>query len=173
MSRRHGGGPPPGRHGLLWSFRFALRGVAWGLRTQRNLRIHFAAAGLVLLASAAFPVSRIEGIFLLGAVVAVPVAELFNTALEAAVNLAVDRIHPLARVAKDVAAAAVLLSSVYAVGVGLLVFGEHLLALRFRERAPFAIACALPFALALAWPLLRSLAARRPRRDEGSPRAGG
>ena len=163
MSRPHGGGPPPGRHGLLWSFRFALRGVGWGLRTQRNLRIHLAAAGAVLLASAAFPVSRLEGLFLLGAVVAVPAAELFNTALEAAIDLATDRIHPLARVAKDAAAAAVLLTSLYAVGVGLLVFTDDLFALRVRGQAPLALACALPFALALAWPLLRSLS-RSPRR---------
>ncbi len=149
-------GPGHGRHGVARSFRFAAAGLAFALRTQRNLRIHFAAAGLVLVASAALPVSRMEGLLLLTAVVIVPLAELFNTAIEAAVDLATTRFHPLARTAKDVAAAAVLLGSVYAVCVGVLVFAGKLWPPQLRAHGAAWAAAAAPFAFALAWPLLRS-----------------
>lgn len=149
-------GPGHGRHGVAKSFRFAAAGLAFALRTQRNLRIHFAAAGLVLLASAALAVSALEGLLLLTAVVIVPLAELFNTAIEAAVDLATTRFHPLARTAKDVAAAAVLLASCYAVAVGVLVFEGKVLPPDLRPHAAAWAAAAAPFALALAWPLIRS-----------------
>ena len=149
-------GPAHGSHGLAASFRFAAAGLTWALRTQRNLRLHFAAAGLVLLAAAGLAVSRLEALALLVALVLVPVAELFNTAIEAAVDLATPRFHPLARAAKDVAAAAVLVTSIFAVGVGLLVFADKLWPLAPRPGAPGWMAAAAPFSLALCWPSLRS-----------------
>jgi diacylglycerol kinase (ATP) len=158
-------GPGHGRHGVAKSFRFAAEGLALALRTQRNLRIHFAAAGAVLLASAALAVSALEALLLLTAVVIVPLAELFNTAIEAAVDLATTRFHPLARTAKDVAAAAVLVASVYAVGVGLIVFAGKLWPPQLRQHGAAWAAAAAPFAFALAWPLLRSLV--RPRQSAG------
>lgn len=149
-------GPGHGRHGISASFRFAGEGLAFALRTQRNLRIHFAAAGAVLLLAAALPVSALEGLVLVGAVALVLVAELFNTALEAAVDLATDRFHPLAKVAKDVAAAAVLVASVGAAAAGVLVFAGHAWPLQLRPHAGAWVLAAAPFSLALAWPLVRS-----------------
>ncbi|WP_373045275.1 diacylglycerol kinase family protein [Vulgatibacter sp.] len=150
-------GPAYGRHGLGKSFRFAAQGLAFALRTQRNLRIHFAAAGLVLFAAAALPVSRIESLLLLGAMVLVPLAELFNTAIEAVVDLAAPHFHPLAKTAKDVAAAAVLLASAFALGIGVLVFAEKLWPLQVREGAAGYAAAVAPLALALFWPFCRGL----------------
>jgi len=154
-------GPGYGRHGLAASFRFAAAGLAFALRTQRNLRIHFAVAGVVLLAAAGLAVSRGEALALLVALVLVPLAELFNTAIEAAVDLATASFHPLARTAKDVAAAAVLLASIFAVGVGLLVFAGKLWPLAPRPGAPLWMALAAPFSLALCWPALRFRGERR------------
>lgn len=111
---------------LLWSFNYAIQGMVYALRTQRNMRLHALAAAVVLVSAVVLHVSRIEAIALLFTISLVFVAELGNTAVEAAVDLATDRFDPLAKTAKDVAAAAVLVSSLAAVAVGYLVFFERL-----------------------------------------------
>src|SRR5919198_4149535 len=90
------------------SFRFALNGILLSFRTQRHLRIHFVAAVLVLIAGFVWRLSRAELLALVFAIAGVIVAELFNTAIEAAVDLVTTDYHPLAKVAKDVSAGAVL-----------------------------------------------------------------
>ena len=72
------------------------------LRTQRNMRIHFAAAVAVLIAALAFDVSRLELIALLLAIAFVLFAEMVNTAIEAAVDVASTSFDPMAKLAKDV-----------------------------------------------------------------------
>ena len=113
----------------LASFQHAFAGWAHVLRSQPNAWIHAfitaAAAGLGLF----FGLSRLEWILLLLTVTMVWLAEFFNTALEALVDLASPEPHPLAGTAKDVAAAAVLISACAATLVGLLLFGPHLLQL--------------------------------------------
>lgn len=111
------------------SFQFAGRGLVWALRSQRNLRIHFFLAILVLLLAAAVRLGRVQLAVLTLTVAMVLVAELFNTALEAATDLLSPEYDEVARIAKDVAAGAVLVGSVAAVGVGVLVFYEPLFAL--------------------------------------------
>ncbi|MBM3676922.1 MAG: phosphatase PAP2 family protein [Actinobacteria bacterium] len=107
---------------LLESFNFAFEGIIHVLRTQRNMRIHFLVATLVLVAALVFDVSRLELIALLLAIAFVLVAEMINTAVEAAVDVASTSFDPMAKLAKDIAAGAVLISSLTAVGVGYLVF---------------------------------------------------
>jgi diacylglycerol kinase (ATP) len=107
---------------LFQSFNYATEGVIHALRTQRNLWIHFAIAVAVLIAALAFGVSRIELIVLLLAITFVLVAELVNTAIEAAVDVASTSFDPLAKLAKDIAAGAVLIAALNAVAVGYLVF---------------------------------------------------
>ena len=92
------------------------------LRTQRNMRIHFAVAAGVLIAALAFDVSRLELIALLLAISFVLIAEMLNSAVEAAVDVASTSFDPLAKLAKDVAAGAVLVAAVNAVAIGYLVF---------------------------------------------------
>lgn len=111
---------------LLWSFNYAIEGIVYTLRTQRNMRLHIIAATLVLGAGVAFHVSRFELIALLLTISLVLVAELANTALEATVDMTTERFDPLAKTAKDVAAGAVLIASLNAVAVGYLVFFGHL-----------------------------------------------
>jgi len=92
------------------------------LRTQRNMRIHFLIAVAVLIAALAFDVSKIELIVLLLSIAFVLIAEMINTAVEAAVDIASTSFDPMAKLAKDIAAGAVLIAAVNAVAVGYLVF---------------------------------------------------
>lgn len=109
-------------HSLLWSFNYAIEGIVYALRTQRNMRLHVTAALLVLGGSLFFRISRLEFIAILFAIVFVFVSELMNTAIEAAVDVATQSFDPIAKVAKDVAAGAVFIASVNAVIVGYIVF---------------------------------------------------
>jgi diacylglycerol kinase (ATP) len=110
------------RQTIFDSFNNATEGVIHALRTQRNLWIHFAVAAGVLVAAVAFGVSKIELMVLLLAVTFVLVAELVNTAIEAAVDVASTSFDPMAKLAKDIAAGAVLIATLNAVAVGYLVF---------------------------------------------------
>ncbi|MFL5947793.1 MAG: diacylglycerol kinase, partial [Gaiellaceae bacterium] len=107
---------------LLESFNFAFEGIIHVLRTQRNMRIHFLAAVIVLVAAVAIGVSRLELIALLLAIAFVFIAEMINSAIEQAIDVATTSFDPLAKLAKDVAAGAVLIATVNAVAVGYLVF---------------------------------------------------
>jgi diacylglycerol kinase (ATP) len=107
---------------ILESFNFAIEGIIHVLRTQRNMRIHFAVAIGVLIAALAFDVSRLELIALLIAIAFVLIAEMINTAVEAAVDVASTSFDPMAKLAKDIGAGAVLIASINAIAVGYLVF---------------------------------------------------
>ncbi len=114
--------PPRRRPTLLQSFNNATEGIIHALRTQRNLWIHFAIAAAVLVAAVAFGVTKIELISLLLAITFVLVTELVNTAIEATVDVASTSFDPMAKLAKDIAAGAVLVAALNAVAVGYLVF---------------------------------------------------
>lgn len=115
--------PAPGRAPtLLDSFNYAFEGIIHVLRTQRNLRIHFLAAIVVFAAAIVLGVGRMQLIALLLAVAFVLVAEMINTAIEGAIDVSTTSFDPNAKLAKDIAAGAVLIASVTAVAVGFLVF---------------------------------------------------
>ena len=107
---------------IIESFNFAIEGVIHVLRTQRNMRIHFAIAVAVLAIAVAVKVSREELIALLLSITFVLVAEMINTAIEGTIDAATTSFDPMAKLAKDIAAGAVLIASVNAVAVGYLVF---------------------------------------------------
>jgi diacylglycerol kinase (ATP) len=110
------------RPSVLESFNFAIEGVIHVLRTQRNMRIHFAAAVAVIVISVAVGVSKMELIVLLLSIAFVLIAEMINTAIEGTIDAATTSFDPMAKLAKDIAAGAVLIASVNAVAVGYLVF---------------------------------------------------
>ena len=112
------------RPSLLDNFNYAFEGIIHVLRTQRNMRIHFAAAGVVLVSAVAIGVSRIELIALLLAIAFVLIAEMINTAIEGAVDVSTTSFDPNAKLAKDIAAGAVLIATVTAVAIGYLVFSR-------------------------------------------------
>jgi diacylglycerol kinase (ATP) len=86
------------------------------------MRIHFLAAVAVLVAALAFDVSRLELIALFLAISFVLIAEMVNTAIEATVDVASTSFDPMAKLAKDIAAGAVLIAAVNAIAIGYLVF---------------------------------------------------
>lgn len=121
--RRAAAQPAPGRApSLLDSFNYAIEGIIHVLRTQRNLRIHLIAAVLVFAAAVAVGVTRLQLIALVLAIAFVLVAEMLNTALEGVIDLSTTSFDPNAKLAKDIAAGAVLIASITAVAVGFLVF---------------------------------------------------
>ncbi len=107
------------------SFNFAFEGIIHVLRTQRNMRIHFTAAAAVLVAAIATGVDRLELIALLLSISFVLITEMVNTAIEASIDVATTAFDPLAKLAKDIAAGAVLISTVNAIAVGYLVFSDQ------------------------------------------------
>jgi diacylglycerol kinase (ATP) len=115
-----------GAPSLLESFNFAFEGVIHVLRTQRNMRIHFMIATGVLVAAVALGVSRIELIVLLISIAFVLIAEMINTAIEGAVDVSTTSFDPNAKLAKDIAAGAVLIATVNAVAIGYLVFSDQI-----------------------------------------------
>jgi diacylglycerol kinase len=110
----------------LTSFRYAFAGLAYVLRSQHNAWIHGAITVLVVLMSFWLGLSRNEWALIVVTITVVWTAEILNTAIEATVDLISPQPHPLARIAKDCAAAAVLVTAGMAVVIGLLLLGPAL-----------------------------------------------
>ena len=114
------------RPNLLQSFNWAFDGIVHALRRERNMWIHFGAAMLVLLAALFFSLTRLEVIALFVAISFVLITEMLNTSIEHVVDLVTDELDPRAKIAKDVAAGAVLVATINAVAVAYLVFYDKL-----------------------------------------------
>jgi diacylglycerol kinase len=112
---------------LIASFRFAMQGVAYAFRTQRNVRVHALITLAVVVVGLLVGLSLDQWAILAVTVALVVQAELFNTALEAVVDHVSPEFHALAKVAKDCAAGAVFVSAILAVFVGVLVIGPRLI----------------------------------------------
>ena len=110
------------------SLGYALAGWLYMLRHQKNTRIMALASIVVFVVALWLQIDFVEWAILVVAITGVWMAEFLNAAVEAVVNLASPEFHPMAKVAKDVAAAAVLLGAVASVIIGLLILGPPLLA---------------------------------------------
>lgn len=108
------------------AFRYAFAGWCYVLRTQRNAWIHALASVVVIGLGFGLKIDRRDWVFILLTIALVWMAEFINTALEAVVDLASPDQHHLARIAKDVGAAAVLIAAGTSVLVGLLILGPPL-----------------------------------------------
>jgi diacylglycerol kinase (ATP) len=108
------------------SFNNAAEGIIQVLRTQRNMRIHFGVAFVVLVAALVVNVTKLELVALLISITFVLIAEMLNTGIEAAIDISTTSFDPMAKIAKDIAAGAVLIASMNAVAVGYLVFAGKL-----------------------------------------------
>jgi diacylglycerol kinase (ATP) len=114
----------------LWeSFRFAFQGFVYSFKTQRNFRVHCLASVILGILIAILDFELYQILFLLSAAFFVLISELFNTAIEKTIDLYTAEYHPLAKIAKNCAAAAVLMSALYAIVVGVLVMVLRLLEL--------------------------------------------
>ncbi|MCS7260850.1 MAG: diacylglycerol kinase family protein [Anaerolineae bacterium] len=110
----------------LSSFHHAWDGLWYVVRTQRNVRVHLAALVLAVGLGIVVQLSRLEWVLLTLVIGAVLAAEWFNTAIEATIDLVTTQYHPLAKVAKDAAAAGVLVTALVAIVVGVLMLGVPL-----------------------------------------------
>ncbi|MDX6427581.1 MAG: diacylglycerol kinase, partial [Gaiellaceae bacterium] len=104
------------------SFNNATEGIIHVLRTQRNMRIHFAVAFFVIVAALIVNVTKLELIALCISITFVLIAEMLNTGIEAGIDIATTSFDPMAKIAKDIAAGAVLIASINALIVGYFVF---------------------------------------------------
>lgn len=110
------------RKKLRNSFKYAFEGVHRELKEEQNLKIHILIMILVIIAGFILKLSPMEWIIciiLFGFVIAL---ELINTAIELTVDLAMPEIHPKAKAAKDIAAAAVLVSATCSIIIGVIIF---------------------------------------------------
>ncbi len=123
---------PSKSNGFRASFGNAFKGFGSALLTERNMKIHFAAAVLAILAGFVLRISLIEWCLIMIVIAMVIVAELFNTAVECTVDLVQPEQHELARRAKDISASAVLAAAVCSVIIGAAIFGPKILLLLSR-----------------------------------------
>ncbi len=110
----------------LKSLKFAIEGLFTMLREENNARFHLLATVCVVGLGIYMNLSKTDWLWISLAIAIVWILEAINTALEALVNLASPEIHPLAKKAKDVAAAAVLFGAIWAVVVGVIVFWGYI-----------------------------------------------
>ncbi|MCH3964681.1 MAG: diacylglycerol kinase [Clostridium sp.] len=111
---------------LLDSFNYAIQGIIYSVRTQRNMKIHMIAALLVLVLCFFYDLSKIELLAITITITMVIMAELFNTAVEFAIDATTNYYHPLAKIAKNVAAGGVLITAINAILVGYIIFWDKL-----------------------------------------------
>ena len=157
---------------MVESFNYAINGIIETVRTQRNMKIHIFAALCVLLACFLFDVSKIEFLILAITITLVLGAEIINTAIEATIDMSTNHYHPLAKIAKNASAGAVLVTAVNALLVGYIIFWDKISNLSYdvihkvKESEPYMIFIALVFVV-LATLIIKSIF------GEGTPLRGG
>jgi diacylglycerol kinase len=114
------------------SFRAALRGFGWLILSERHFQLHLVAAVAAILLGLILGLTGVEWAILVVTIGFVLVAEAINTAIEHTIDLTVHQIHPLARTAKDIGAAAVLIAAAISVLIGCFLFLPKLIALLHR-----------------------------------------
>ncbi len=116
----------PDKGDLVASFRYAMEGLWYVLRAERNARIHLIMAVLVILVGAWLQLSAIEWVLMIAAIALVFAGEMLNTVVELTIDLITPERNSLAKRAKDVAAGAILVAAVAAAVMGLLILGPRL-----------------------------------------------
>lgn len=113
------------------SFNYAIEGIIYAVRTQRNMRIHMLVSLLILTACFFYNLSKGEILILTLSITLVIFAELINTAIECTIDIISNYYHPLAKIAKNTAAGAVLVTAINAIFVGYLIFWDKLSVITF------------------------------------------
>jgi diacylglycerol kinase len=110
---------------LIFSFKNALHGLWYVIEKEQNFRIELLAGLLVIIVMLFTGLQRFEMIAILLMVFAVLILEILNTSVERIVNMFKPRLHPYARIIKDITAAAVLLASIGSVIIGIIIFWPY------------------------------------------------
>jgi len=111
------------------SFANAFNGLFWAFHNQINFKRHLIALILVVIVGFLLQISHYEWLLVITVIYSVIVVELINTSLEQTTDAITQEYHPKIKKAKDIAAAAVLAYAIYALTIGLLIFGPKILAL--------------------------------------------
>jgi len=112
---------------LVDSFNFAIEGLISALKDEKHMKVHILAAIIIVILAIIINASKVEILIISLSVSFVIITELVNTAVEAIIDLVSPERHPLAKLAKDVAAGAVLVAAINALCVGYLLFYDKLL----------------------------------------------
>lgn len=107
---------------LINSFKYAIDGLKYAFLYEQNLTVHIIATIFVVFAGFIFKISAIEWLVLFLIIGLVIATELINTSIEATIDLVTDEINPIAKIAKDTAAAAVLVFGLTSLLVGAVIF---------------------------------------------------
>ena len=107
---------------LISSFKYAFQGIQYAFTTQRNIKVHFAIGIIVLLLGIYLKLNLLEWCILFLTINMVITGEMINTALEKTIDLVTEEYRILAKIVKDVAAGAVLISDIFSVIIGILLF---------------------------------------------------
>lgn len=109
------------------SFGYALRGIVYIFKTERNFRFHVGVGFVIVLLMIYYHVTVPQAVFLTYAIGSVLILEIINTVLERVTDILKPRVHPYAAVMKDLMAAAVLIAAIGAVIAGILILGPYVL----------------------------------------------
>jgi diacylglycerol kinase (ATP) len=112
---------------IFYSFKYAIEGLIYSIETQRNMRIHLFMCILISSIGIFLKISKLELAIILVVSCIVIVAEMFNTAIESVVDLYSKQRHPLAKIAKDLSAGAVLISAIFSAIIGIIILWNPLL----------------------------------------------
>ncbi|OGO81710.1 MAG: diacylglycerol kinase [Clostridiales bacterium GWC2_40_7] len=110
---------------LIESFNNAINGVIYSIKAERNMKIHISAAALILLLSLFYDLTRTELLLVCLTIVVVLICELFNTSMEVLVDTIIEIYHPKAKIIKDTAAGAVLISAFFSLIVAYFIFYDR------------------------------------------------
>lgn len=116
---------------LINSFKYAFQGIASALKTERNLKIHVSVMILVIIRWFIFKITKMEWLICIGLFGLVIGGELFNTAIEIVVDIAMPEINEKAKLAKDISAGAVLVFAIASSIIGLFIFLPRIITLIF------------------------------------------
>jgi diacylglycerol kinase (ATP) len=164
--------PEHRRSTLLQSFNHAFQGLVYAVRHQRNMRIHLVIAVGVLVGSILMDLTKLELLAVLLSVMFVLVTELFNSAVETAVDMLTDQFDPRAKAAKDLSAGAVLVAAMNALVVAYLVLADRLTGSTLRVLT--AITKSPPHLTAIAFAVvIAAVIALKATRKKGTPLSGG
>lgn len=157
---------------MVDSFNYAISGIVETVRTQRNMKIHLIAALLVLISCFLIDISKAEFLILCITVTMVLAAEVINTAIEATIDMAANHYHPLAKIAKNAAAGAVLITAINSLIVGYIIFWDKISLISYsaiknvKNSNPYMVLIALVFVI-LSTLIVKSIY------GEGTPLKGG
>lgn len=153
--------------GLLKSFVYAGNGILWCFKNERNMRAHFSLCIYMyayLLIYDFFVLTKVEWAIILLCNALVFSLEIVNTAIEKAVDLATEKQNPIAKISKDAAAGAVLVSAIFSVIVGLVILLQpeafRAMAEYYKERIYLLVILAVSLVLTFIF-ILKGIPSRR------------